>query len=517
MMDLSADIIGTNPKNPSVIDHSWMDPNPPGYDNFPSDNNPVRVLPKLSELWRTTDVGFSVTPNQANALMGAGRSATEDKTVADVSREARKAAMTGMSGAGLAEHLRGLFTSRQIAAAKDELAKVANEVGLLGNVYIDVRAFSTLDEADKFMGKYRSRLARDMLFDPKTMNQSVVSTLASKYRKAAVSDIKYDADLFAHYKDHLVTAGRISADFVIDSKDSLRKAFLHVMPKETAAPAPEVQTLKLSQEEISEGLRQMADRNASIQRNSAEIGMLKVITPVVAFVQENLSKGKTGKDLKEMIRLRFATEDINAAGKFIALAVSERGLTPEHLDERVAKGQISEMVGDAMKVIGHKYPVKKQAVVEQPVTAERLSSIQTGSYYSPLAQVADKMSPYRQKAFEALKAGIEPGRIYAKMATKISSEDAGQVLSEAVAKFNALPSGAVANRATRRVKGPVESLTQSSPLPTEEQTVREQEEVLSFFKGSGQIQVEITPEPILEKVEISGLENSNGIDAMLGG
>jgi len=515
-MDLSADIIGTNQKNLSVIDHSWMNPNPPGYDNYPSDNNTVRVLPTLSELWRTTDVGFSMTPNQAGSLMGVGRAATDDKTVADVSREARKAAMSGMNGAELVDHLRGLFTSRQITAAKDELAEVANEVGLLGNVYVDVRAFSTLDEADKFMNKYRSRLARDMLFDPKTMNRSVVTTLASRYRKAAVSDVKYDADLFAHYKDHLVNAGRIPADFVIDSKDSLRKAFLHVMPKEVAAPAPEVQTRKLSQEEMSEGLRQMADHNASIQREAVDIAMLKVVTPVVAFVQENLSKGKTGKDLKEMIRLKFATEDIVAAGKFIALAISERGLTPEHLDERVAKGQISEKVGDALKVIGQKYPVKKE-VVEEPATAERLSSFQPGSYYSPLAKVAVDDIPYRQKAFEALKAGIDPDRIYEKMATKISAEDAGRILSEALAKFNALPSGAVANRSTRRAKGPVESLTQSSPLPTEEEAVKEQKEVVSFFNGSGQVQVDITPEPVMGKVEISDLANSNGIDALLGG
>jgi len=521
MMDLSADIIGTNPKNPSVVDHTWMDPNPPGYDNFPSDNNPVRVLPKLSELWRTSDVGFSVTPNQANALMGANRAATEAAaSVPEVSREARKAAMAGLSGAGLADHLRGMFSPRQIEAAKDELAKVAAEMGLLGNVYIDASAFSTLDEADKFLGKYRSRLARDMVYDPKVMNQSVIARIASKYRKAAVSEVHYDTDLFNHYKEHLVTAGRIPADFVIDSKESLRKAFQYEMPKEEAAPAPVVQTRKLSSEEISEGLRQLADRNAKIQREASDVNLMKVARPVVAFVQENLSKGKTGKDLKDMIRLRFATEDINVAGKFIALAVSDRGLTADHIDERVAKGQISELVGDELKKIGKQFPVKKQAAVEVPETQPmgRFAGVQ-GSYHAPLApsRVVDDLSPYSDKAFEALRQGIEPVRILGKLTEKVGAEKAGRILSDAVAKMNSQPSGAMANRASRRSRGPVESLTASSPLPPAEQATREYEEVVSFFKGSGELPVEITAEPRLASVDVEDLSNSNGIDAMLGG
>ena len=135
-MDLTPDIIGTDPKNPPIADLSWLDPK--NYDNYPSDNNPVRVLPKLSQLWRMDDRGFCMNPNQAGSLMGVTRSAGDtEESNREVVREACKAAMAGLNGSGLAEHLRGLFTSSQIESAKEELSKVASEVGLLGNVYLE--------------------------------------------------------------------------------------------------------------------------------------------------------------------------------------------------------------------------------------------------------------------------------------------------------------------------------------------------------------------------------------------
>ena len=59
--DLSNDLIGTNPVYPKIVNHDWLSPQ--NYDNYPSDNNPVRVIPKLSEMWNHEGSGIRLVPN----------------------------------------------------------------------------------------------------------------------------------------------------------------------------------------------------------------------------------------------------------------------------------------------------------------------------------------------------------------------------------------------------------------------------------------------------------------------
>ena len=513
--DLSSDIMGTNPAYPPIVDHGWMDPHPAGYDNFPSDNNPVRVIPKLSELWRTKDVGFSVMPNQALSVMGQQLSSpvAPAASIADVAREARKAVMSGKTGKQLADHLRGVFTPRQIEAAKEELEKVASEVGLLGNVYVDARAFANYDEADRFLMKNRNRLARDLLYDPEAMNPTVVAFLASKYRKNAVTEISYDTDLFTHYKDHLVQSGRLPSDFSVDSKENLRKAFLHQMPE--PEPAPKAKEHKLSSEELAEGLRQLAERNAKVSRDAADVGLLKTVRPVIAFIQEQLSKGKTGNDLKGMIRARFVPEDIKLAGKLISYTVSKQGLDSEYINEKIASGEISEIIGDELKKIAKQFPVKKVDYPD-PQPSSRFSGVKE-TFYAPLANVAvtDEHESYRKKAYEALTKGIEPDRILAKLNEKLSAEAAGKVLGDAVIMLNARSAGAVANKAPKSPKVIVEEPVRASRLPDPSTIIPETQEILSFFEGSQMDQIDISPEISYDSMEIGGLSDQAGIDDLL--
>ena len=47
--NLSQDLIGTDPTYPKIVNLAWLKPDPTTYDNYPSDNNSVRIQPKLSE------------------------------------------------------------------------------------------------------------------------------------------------------------------------------------------------------------------------------------------------------------------------------------------------------------------------------------------------------------------------------------------------------------------------------------------------------------------------------------
>ncbi|MBE3086364.1 MAG: hypothetical protein IMZ64_09140, partial [Bacteroidetes bacterium] len=76
--DLCSDIVGTNPVYPEIVDHSWLDVDLSKYDNYPSDNNPVRVVPKLHDLWNhAAQTGINLVPNATVRPLGV-RSSEED-------------------------------------------------------------------------------------------------------------------------------------------------------------------------------------------------------------------------------------------------------------------------------------------------------------------------------------------------------------------------------------------------------------------------------------------------------
>ena len=224
-MELSPDIMGTSPKLPSLVDHSWLNVDLKAYDNYPSDNNPVRIVPKLSELWNhapQTEGGISLIPNATVKPLGVRATDEDARAVDQIVREAKKAVMAGLTGKDLSKHLKARFSSRQLIMATEELKKVAEEVGLLGNVYVDVSAFNSYDEADQFLKMHRNRLARDLLLDTKNFSPNLISYLASSFHKNVVASVEYGEKLYKKYKDHLVAAGRIPSGFVIDSKETLQ-------------------------------------------------------------------------------------------------------------------------------------------------------------------------------------------------------------------------------------------------------------------------------------------------------
>jgi hypothetical protein len=110
MQDLPNDVIGTNPSFPKLVNHDWLKPNLATYDNYPSDNNPVRIGPKLADIWNTgATPSISLIPNCTVQQLGIQSSNNRTaETVASVVREAKKAMMSGLNGHGLA----GLFLSQ---------------------------------------------------------------------------------------------------------------------------------------------------------------------------------------------------------------------------------------------------------------------------------------------------------------------------------------------------------------------------------------------------------------------
>lgn len=512
--DLCSDIVGTQPNYPKIVDHSWLDVDLAKYDNYPSDNQPLRVVPKLHDLWShaTAQTGVNLIPNTQVMPLGVRSSEEDARAVDQLVKEAKKAVMAGLKGKNLSEHLRARFSAKHITLAQEALKKVAEEVGLLGNVYIDASAFSTYDEAEKFLSQHRTRLARDILMNTEGLNPSVLSMLASNFHKNVVASVDYTEDLLKKYRDHLVQAKRIPADMVIASKEDLRKAFLYEEVADVVTVA-ETPVKRLSEEQAKLASEQMLQERAVSDCEARDSILLSKVSPIIAFVQENLAKGKAPAAIKEMVKARYAMVDIKDAAEALTVTLSKEGLTQEHIDGLVKEGKVSLVMGSELKKIGNKFPIK--AVQKFEGAVEIAPSVGMTGYLYALdgKRAADQFESIRTAAVEALKKGFDIERVKAKILEKLSTEDAERILADAIATHNSMPAGMVANKAPKTtpkviVDGPAPKQT----LPDPSTIASQIQELEATFDGSMMNEIDIDPSRSYGSVEVGGLFNRDGID-----
>jgi hypothetical protein len=514
MQDLSSDIIGTNPSYPKLVNHDWLKPNLATYDNYPSDNNPVRIGPKLAEIWNTgATPSISLIPNctvQQLGVQSSDNRATE--TVTSVVREAKKAMMSGLSGHGLAEHLRARFASEDILQAKTALSELSNEQGLLGNVYIDASAFSSANEAEQFMAQHRTRLAQDIIVNGSVVSANVLGFLANKFRKNVLATVNYDQVTFDKYKNHLVASGRIGSDFVIDSKESLRAAFLSI-PEVVEAKAEAKPMPKFDPAVLEKLVKTDKDKKASDEV------LFRKSQPILEFARAQLVKGKNAGALKEMLRGKYAAQDINDATKYLAVVCAEvtnlPAFTAENIDTMVASDKISSFVGVELKKLASKYPFKKAEYVQEQ-KVERPIGQQAQVYALVGNKVSDDLDVYRRASIEALRKGIDVYAIRTKLMNKLAMADADRVISEAMVAFNASPVGIKANAPEKVAKKKVVAdLVEKETLPDPSTIASKSQEIVGFFDNAEGMTIDVDGPVARESLVIGGLFSKNGLDSIM--
>jgi hypothetical protein len=510
--DLCSDVIGTNPTYPPIVDHSWLSVDLSKYDNYPSDNNPLRIVPKLSELWNhSTQAGVSLVPNTQVMPLGIRSSEEDGQAVDQIVKEAKKAVMSGLTGKKLSGHLRARFSSKHLGMAQEALKKVAEEVGLLGNVYIDASAFTSFNEAEQFLSQHRSRLARDILINVEGVHPSHVSALASTFHKNIVSSINYDENTLKKYKDHLVQAKRIPEDMVIASKEDLRKAFLYVAPISQPVVASKPEAKEIEASVVKEVMEKNSNDQAIKSAEEKDSILMPKIAPIASFVQEHIAKGKTAKDLKEMVKAKYAMVDLRDAAEALGVVLSKEGLSENHINSLIKEGKISLILGTELKKIGKKFPVKESPKFAEAVSVERVVGVPGYFHSLDVKKASDNNEGYRKASIEALKKGFDIEAVKAKLLKKLSAEDTDQVLLEAVTMLNALPAGIVANKAKKADRIMVEEPIQKQTLPDPSTIVAQTQEILGTFEGYT-MNVDIDPAVDFNSVEINELFNRSGID-----
>ena len=514
--DLCSDIVGTNPVYPPIVDHNWLSVDLAKYDNYPSDNNPVRVVPKLHDIWNhsANQCGINLVPNSQVAPLGA-RLADEDiKAAAQVVKEAKKAVMSGLKGKNLSSHLRARFATKHIQAAAEDLKKIAEEVGLLGNVYIDASAFNSEHDAEQFLSQHRSRLASQLLVNVDGINHNVMASLATVFHKNVVASVEYNEAILTKYRDYLIMAKRIPEDMVVASKEDLRQAFLFVWPAKVAAEPVKAPEKKLDKDQMDEIMEKNAQQLSIVKAEEQDSVLIPKISPIISFVQENLAKGKVASDIKGMIRSKYAMVDIKDAAEAIGVVLSKEGLSEENINGLIKAGSISLVLGQELKKIGKKFPVKKAMDFSDAVSVER--PVGTPGYFYTLGnrKQADKNECYRTASVEAFKKGFSMEAIKGKLEKKLSAEEADQILSEAITLMNALPAGFVANKPIKAEKIMLEEVAPKQTLPDPSTIASQIDEITATFEGCS-MDVDVDPVRDFNAVEVNELFSSEGMDEII--
>jgi len=309
-------------------DLDWLALDIKDKDNYPTQNN-VESIPQLVQQWSHNDVHTAeLIPNQISVAPITEKKASSGE-IQSVVDTAKKEMMKGLVGKGLVERLSSLYQKDLLVAAKDELSKVAQEQGLLGNVYIDLTPFESCAEASKALGHNRIRMAKYVVGQPKRhVCASHNAGTCKELRKKVVASMEYNQDLMAEYTTHLRIAGIISQETKLASKEDLRMAIIaskKSKTKEVEEKEPNDQPTLLD-ETIKEAFEKELSRSITDIKSSQQPSGFERIRPVLAFIQDEMLKGRMGDALKDSIKKKVATELINEYQEQIKKIASLQGL-----------------------------------------------------------------------------------------------------------------------------------------------------------------------------------------------
>lgn len=293
-------------------------------ENIPSEF-PVESIPQLQEAWTHTNEASTRLVSNATVKGGLSVKKASQEDISGVVNQAKKEMMLGYTGKGLAERLASMYMPDLISAAKEELVKLASEQGLLGKVYIDLSPFDSCHEAAKILGKNRIRTARYVIGNPR---RSVCSShkdgFCKELNKRTREAMDYTEPVLNEYTTHLRVAGVIGNSETISSKENLRDAFLRQPVKASVEVAKEAAPVDM--EKVQRDFSAELEKNAAVKEKQAAEQRFFEARPILAFMQNQLLKGKVGSSLKESLLHKYSSNEIAKFSPEIAKVASLQGL-----------------------------------------------------------------------------------------------------------------------------------------------------------------------------------------------
>lgn len=311
--------------NQSISNLDWLDVRPGTFDNIPTENQ-REIIPQLEDSWGgRKDTPLTFVPNSP---CSAGPTVAPDR-VMEVITTAKKAMMSGSTGKDLSYKLASLYQIDTLEAAKEELIKLASEQGLLGNVYLDLSVYDTCKEAARDLGVHKVRLAKFAVGKPRKQASFIDDNgYCLDLKKKVVEAVDYSKELLGEYENHLKIAGVISAGDTIDSKETLREALLSknkILASSMPVEAPK-EKVAIDEKGVESAISDANQKKSSEEEKAAANMQFDMAKPVLAYMQDEMLKGKVGADLKESINKRFTQDTINKFANEIKKVASLQGL-----------------------------------------------------------------------------------------------------------------------------------------------------------------------------------------------
>lgn len=323
-----------NEKNAGAVripDLDWLMLTDEDSKNIPTPHN-VEIVPELQETWGNTDTSSAkLISNKIRSEKASSDMHISSEDISGVINTAKKEIMLGLTGKPLAQKLASVYPKNLIAASKDKLSKLAEEQGLLGSVYVDLSPFDSCDHAARVLGKNKIRLAKYVVGEPKRHVCASHHTGFCKVLNKKVSDtVDYNSKLLSDYTIHLRMAGALKRDEEVESKETLREAILKSSGIREAVSfnsndIPTIDrerpvSLEASVEDLQKALMDQ------VQSEIPQKSQFEELKPVLAFIQNQMLKGKMGSALKESISKRIPQDTIKKYAKEIKKAVGLQGL-----------------------------------------------------------------------------------------------------------------------------------------------------------------------------------------------
>lgn len=294
-----------------LVDLDWLDVDTDSYVNAPfGEHPPWDKKDELAELWAPDPLQYLDFSDKEKYLKKILKNPLKDNAK-DVVKFAKVRMLMGKTEENVAEDIKANFSAATIKEAKNDLNLLfKEELGLMGNVYIDPSAFKNCKQGALFLKKNQAKLAKYALKMDKCAGCSYNSSNScSLFGKKLTSSVNYSDDqLHQHYYDHLRLSKKIEK--WEPSKENLRKAFLieeeqQVKQAETFLK-DEKPELKLHQ--IST-VQQLDTERVSIQNRLSKMIM----------------KGAYGDDLKNKIKHSFNSDLISKYNNLIKAYIDKQG------------------------------------------------------------------------------------------------------------------------------------------------------------------------------------------------
>lgn len=320
-------------KEGSLANLDWLEVDEQEYremDRLPRQN--LDIAPDLQAIWSHEDKPSTtyLQPNTGPVHTMGDLSSEHGKLRAkpeEIIKTARLALMANTTLANFKEQLLRRFTKEDLRVNRTLLAKVLEERGLLGSVYIAASDFSGCHNSPKVATTFVRKHASDASFvvaKPECgscihANRAGSTTNCAVFHKELVLEVPFTEQLANSVEKREQFRGKsLQASTGKSPKERIRLAVLSDKPLVVNKAYDGVgvnqtpQSVKMTSEKVHE---QLISASNLLKKKSRDEKLSLKAKPIVAFLRREMLKSRTAHELISTLKVSFPVQDLSETRK----------------------------------------------------------------------------------------------------------------------------------------------------------------------------------------------------------